>query len=114
MLGRSAGLSEAQLTHLDDDPLPPEVFSSAEIAIVRYARQSTLRIVVDDALYGELQAHFSERQCIDLCLIVGLSNLINRFHATFHTDVDESTLEALAAGAEIPLGFPVRPNAAAN
>jgi hypothetical protein len=32
---------------------------------------------------------------MDLCFTVGLANLVNRFHATFHTDVDESTLRAL-------------------
>jgi hypothetical protein len=32
---------------------------------------------------------------MDICLIVGLSNVVNRFHATFKTDVDPSTLEAV-------------------
>ncbi len=34
---------------------------------------------------------FSPAQIIDICLTVGLSNMINRFHATFQTDVDSET-----------------------
>lgn len=42
---------------------------------------------------------------MDLCFTVGLSNLVNRFHATFLTDVDESTLEEIA-GTSCPLPLP--------
>jgi hypothetical protein len=34
----------------------------------------------------------------DICLTVGLSNMVNRFHATFQTDVDEATIAAVEAG----------------
>ncbi|HZU77258.1 MAG TPA: hypothetical protein VFA70_10875 [Dehalococcoidia bacterium] len=98
MLGRSAGLTEEQLAHLADDPLPEGVYDAAEAAIVRYAQRSTREIRVDDGTYTELARHFSNEQLIDIALTVGLSNLVNRFHATFHTDVDASTLAAVEAG----------------
>ena len=106
MLGRSVGLTEAQLAHLGDDPLPDGVYTPAEAAIVRYAVQSTLRITIDDALYTELARHFTRRQIIDICLVVGQSNVVNRFHATFLTDVDPSTLETIAAPGTCPLPLP--------
>ena len=110
MLGRSAGLSDAQLAALDADPLPAGVFAAEDAAIVRYARQSTVRIVVDDALYADLAHHFTSRQIVDITLVVGLSNLVNRFHATFHTDVDEATLASIAAGGDAPpLALPSAP-----
>ncbi len=98
MLGRSAGISEAELRHLADDPLPDGVYGDADAAIVRYAQRSTKTIVVDDATYDALAQHFTVRQVMDICLTVGLSNMVNRFHATFHTDLDEETIAAVEAG----------------
>jgi alkylhydroperoxidase family enzyme len=115
VLGRSVGLTEAQLSHLGDDPLPAEVYSASEAAIVRYAQRSTRDIAIDDATYNALTEHFSAQQIIDICLTVGLSNIVNRFHATFLTDVDESTLRYVEAGDQLvgggvcPIPRPPRP-----
>ena len=103
LLGRSAGLSEAQLAHLGDDPLPDGVYTDAEAAIVRYAQRSTRMEPIDDDLYRELRAHFDEEAIISLCFVVGSSNLVNRFHATFLTDVDDGTLAELGAACPLPL-----------
>jgi len=107
MLGRSVGLTEEQLAHLGDDPLPEGVYSPSEAAIVRYAQQSTLRITIDDDLFAELARHFTREQMIDICLIVGQSNVVNRFHATFKTDVDPSTIATVNAPGTCPLPLPV-------
>ncbi len=96
LLGRAAGLTEEQLAHLGDDPLPDGVYAPDEAAIVRYAQRSTRMDVIDDGTYGALAEHFDTRQIIELCFTVGLSNMINRFHATFLTEVDPTTQEALA------------------
>ena len=98
MLGRSAGISEEQLAHLGDDRLPDGLFEESEAAIVRYAQLSTRAIRIDDETYGALAAFFSTQQIMDICLTVGLSNMVNRFHATFLTDLDESTILAVEAG----------------
>lgn len=66
MLGRSVGLSEAQLAHLGDDVAPPGVYSPFEATIVRYARQSTLHITIDDALYADLERYYSRQQIVDI------------------------------------------------
>jgi alkylhydroperoxidase family enzyme len=106
MLGRSVGITDEQLAHLGDDRPPAGLFTPAEDVIVRYARQSTLHIQIDDALYAELSEHFSREQIMDLCLIVGLSNVVNRFHATFKTDVDQSTLDTILAPGTCPIPLP--------
>ena len=38
------------------------------------------------------------QQLIDICLTVGLSNMVNRFHATFHTNLDGETVAAAETG----------------
>ncbi len=104
LLGRAAGLTEDKLAHLGDDPLPEGVYAPDEAAIVRYAQKCTRMDVIDDATYGALREHFTEQQIIEICFTVGLSNMINRFHATFLTEVDSTTQEALAPSC--PLAYP--------
>ncbi len=107
LLGRAAGLTEDELAHLGDDPLPEGLYTPDRAAIVRYAQRSTRMEVIDDRTFGDLREHFSEQQAIEICFTVGLSNMINRFHATFLTEVDPETQEALAPSC--PLAFPPPP-----
>ena len=101
------------MRHLTDDPLPDGVYTGEEAAIIRYAQKSTRLEPIDDVTYGNLERHFSKEQIIDICLTVGLSNMVNRFHATFLTDVDETTLaeveEGTAEGTSCPIKLPPRP-----
>jgi alkylhydroperoxidase family enzyme len=106
VLGRSAGLTEAQLAHIADDPLPPTVYSAEQQSIVRYARLSTRSQRIDDALYADLSTFLSPRQLMELCFTVGVANMINRFHATFLTDVDLTTTRALGDTCPLPLPDP--------
>jgi alkylhydroperoxidase family enzyme len=94
VLGRGAGIDDEKLAHVGDDPLPDGLYTPDELAVVRYARASTRMEPITDELYGELAEHFDEGQIIELCMTVGLSNIVNRFHATFLTDLDEATREA--------------------
>jgi alkylhydroperoxidase family enzyme len=107
-LGRSVGLSEEQLAHLADDPLPAGVFDDAGRAIVEYARRSTRMEPIDDDLFACLRRHFSLEQVMELCFTVGVANVINRFHATFLTDLDAETVEEM--GNTPPLPLPPHPD----
>jgi alkylhydroperoxidase family enzyme len=103
MLGRSVGISDEKISHLADDPLPEGVFDGEEAAIVRYSQASTLMRPITDELYGDLAQHFDVKQLIEICATVGLSNTVNRFHATFLTDVDDAINEALGPSCPVPL-----------
>lgn len=107
LLGRAAGLTEEKLAHLGDDPLPNGVYDANEIAIVRYAQRSTRLEPIDDDLYADLAEHFTTEQIIEICFTVGLSNMINRFHATFSTDLDP--IIRAGVGDSCPLRFPDAP-----
>ena len=103
VLGRSAGLTEAKLAHIGASPLPDGVYEPDERAIVEYAQESTAMRPIDNDLFGRLSAHFSQAQIIDICFTVGLSNLINRFHSTFLTEVDPETNEVLGPSCPLPM-----------
>ena len=108
VLGRSAGLSEDKIRHIGDDPLPEGVYDDAERAIVEYAQRSSRLDPITDELFGRMSAHFDRKQIIEICFTVGLSNLINRFHATFLTDVDPETGEVLGPTCPMPMPEPLR------
>lgn len=113
MLGRSVGLSEDKIHHVGDDDPPEGVYEPSERAIVLYGRKSTLEITVDDETYGELTRHYELEQVMEIWALVGVANMVNRFHATFHTDVDPETLQAVESGDEeagaCPLPMPDKP-----
>jgi alkylhydroperoxidase family enzyme len=95
------------MRHLNDDPLPEGVYDAKEAAIIRYAQKSTRLEPIGDVTYADLAAHFSTPQIMDICMTVGLSNLVNRFHATFLTDVDDTTLAEVEAGDAIAGSCPI-------
>jgi len=47
--------------HLGDDPLPEEVYTEAEAAIIRYAQKSTRMLRIDDTTYQALACPIHER-----------------------------------------------------
>jgi len=106
LLGRAANIDDEQLAHLGDDPLPEGVYDDEAATIIRYSQASTRMDPIDDGLYANLAAHFDQGQIVELCFVVGFSNLVNRFHATFLTAVDEHTVDALADSCPLPLPSP--------
>ena len=107
LLGRAAGLTEEKLAHLGDDPLPDGVYEPDDAAIVRYAQRCTRMEKIDDATYADLARFFDTQQIIEICFTVGLSNMINRFHATFSTELDP--IIRAAVGDACPLAYPEPP-----
>ena len=109
LLGRAAGIDDEQLARLGDDPLPDGHFDDERAAIVRYSQASTRMLPIGDDLYGELSRHLDQAQIVELCFVVGFSNMVNRFHATFLTALDDSTAAALTDACPLPLPPPERP-----
>lgn len=103
MLGRSTGISDEKIRHLRDDPLPEGIFDPDEAAIVRYSQASTLMKPITDELYDLLRRYFDTIQIMELWATVSLSNQVNRFHATFLTDVDDELLDAIGSSCPLPL-----------
>jgi hypothetical protein len=97
VLGRASGLSDEEMTHLLDDPLPEGVFAAAEEAIIVFARASTWMQPITDDIWNGLTQHFDTKQIMEISFTVGLNQLISRFHATVRTDVDELVSDQLTS-----------------
>jgi alkylhydroperoxidase family enzyme len=106
VLGRASGLTDEEMSHLLDDPLPEGMFSPAEEAIIVFARTSTWMQPITDEIYERLSEHFSTQQILEISFTVGLDQLISRFHATVRTDLDGVTDEATNACAVRIPGMP--------
>jgi alkylhydroperoxidase family enzyme len=107
VLGRSAGISEEQMAHVLDDPLPDGLFTPAQEAIVVFCRKSTLMQPIDDATFAALREHFDTKQILEITFTCGLNQMISRFHAAVRTDVDGETMDLL--GSTCPVRLPALP-----
>lgn len=95
-LGSSVGLSDEELASLAEWREAPH-FDETDRLVLRYADSLTVDNRVDDELWDALAVRFNTRELFELCFSVGLAALVNRVHATFHTDVDERTSARVAA-----------------
>ena len=96
MLGLSVGLTNEEMASMAA-PDNCASFDATDKLVLRYAQVLTRDNIVDDELYAQLAARFNKDELVELCVTVGLSAMVNRVHATFRTDVDDST-EAAVAG----------------
>ena len=106
VLGRSAGISDEQMAHVLDEPLPEGLFTPSQAAIVVFCRKSTLMQPIDDATWAALREHFDPRQIMEIIFTCGLNQMISRFHAAVRTDVDAETMDELATSCPVRLPVP--------
>ncbi|MSR13634.1 MAG: hypothetical protein EXR86_03540 [Gammaproteobacteria bacterium] len=91
MLGLSVGLTKAEMSMMGDAE-HCETFDAKDRLVLRYSETVTRENRVDDALYAELAVNFTQEELVDLALTAAFSSFVNRIHATFRTDLDESTI----------------------
>ena len=103
MLGRSVGLKDEEMAAMADWDRTP-VFDDTDRLVLRYAEVLTRENRVSDALYAELEARFPREELLELCMTVALAALVNRVHATFRTDVDDSTRAEVDEAQFCPIG----------
>jgi alkylhydroperoxidase family enzyme len=73
----SAGLRRAQLEQLAESETSPE-FDERERAIVRYAREATLKVDVSEPTWSALRKHLDLRETMDIVMAVAWYNAVVR------------------------------------
>jgi len=74
---RKAGITEDEIRAVeagDDEAFPP-----AERAAIAYARELT-KTAHAESTSAELRAHYTDEQIVEITLVIGISNLTNRFN----------------------------------
>lgn len=62
------------------------LFSEKQRAVLAYSEAITRDIDVPDHVFAELRRHFSERQTVELTLLVGAYNMLTRFLKALKVD----------------------------
>jgi len=97
-LAHGAGLKTAQLQAVQDDAWSdPTLWSEEEWLVVRYAQAlAEVPQRVDDKLFAELKACFSERQIADLTMRLALCAAWNKFNDALGLDTETAFQHAFA------------------
>jgi alkylhydroperoxidase family enzyme len=65
--------------------------------MLAYSDNFTVSDAVTDEVYERLGSVFSSEEIMKLTMTVGLSFIVNRVHAIFKTDIDDSTVKFVAS-----------------
>jgi 4-carboxymuconolactone decarboxylase len=62
------------------------LFSVQQRALLAYTDAMTRDIAVGDAVYAEVRKHFTERQTVELTMLIGAYNMLTRFLKALQVD----------------------------
>jgi alkylhydroperoxidase family enzyme len=65
---------------------PSKLFSEKQRALLAYTDAMTREISVVDAVFAEIRKHFSERQVVELTMLIGAYNMLTRFLQALKVD----------------------------
>ena len=83
------GLTPDQVTAIADWQ-PSSLFSEQQRALLAYTDAMTREIDVPDSVFAELRKHFSERQAVELSMLIGAYNMLTRFLKALKVDPEPS------------------------
>ena len=81
------GLTPEQVTALADWR-PSGLFSDKQRALLAYVDAITRQIDVGDEIFAALRAHFTERQTVELTMLIGAYNMLTRFWQALKVDAE--------------------------
>jgi alkylhydroperoxidase family enzyme len=81
------GLTPVQVAALADWQ-PSKLFSARQRALLAYTDSMTRDNDVPDAVFSELRQHFSERQTVELTMLIGAYNMLTRFLKALRVDAE--------------------------
>jgi 4-carboxymuconolactone decarboxylase len=87
-IGLRAGLTPDEIAALKAGPDAPN-WSNADAALIRACDELHARQFISDATWGQLAAHFSERQCMDVVFTAGQYTQVSMMLKTFGVQLDE-------------------------
>ena len=90
MLGQALGLTDAEFAALQgDDYRGSPFFNEREKAAMAWAEAMTLNTAKrDNAVWEETRRLFSDAEIVEISLISGMFNMINRLNDSFRTELE--------------------------
>jgi alkylhydroperoxidase family enzyme len=84
------GLTPAQVDALADWR-PSDLFSGKQRALLAYTDAMTREIDVPDLVFDKVRTHFTERQTVELTLLISAYNMLTRFLKALKVDPEPTT-----------------------
>jgi hypothetical protein len=84
----SDGLSHDECDALLKKKLPQSTFSPEELSVIAYVDQLTLKANVDDEVFAGVKAHLSDRQLVELSVLIGAYNMHTRVMSALRIDAE--------------------------
>ena len=79
------GLTPEQVTAVTDWQ-PSNLFSAQQRALLAYTDAMTREIEVSDSVFSDVRRHFSERQTVELTMLIAAYNMLTRFLKALKVD----------------------------
>jgi alkylhydroperoxidase family enzyme len=84
------GLTPEQVTDIANWQAS-NLFTDKQRALLAYSDAMTTDIDVPDAIYAEVRHHFSERQTVELTMLIGAYNMLTRFLKALQVDPEPAS-----------------------
>ncbi len=101
MLGQALGLKTEEFDALQaDDYRDSALFSDKEKAVIAWAEAMTLNTAKrDNKVWDDLKKHFNDAEIVEISLITGMFNMINRLNDSFRTELESEEYNRRQHGA---------------
>jgi len=101
VLGQALGLKTEEFDSLQaDDYRDSALFSDKEKAVIAWAEAMTLNTAKrDNKVWDDLKKHFNDAEIVEISLITGMFNMINRLNDSFRTELESEEYNRRQHGA---------------
>ena len=95
MLGQALGLTDAEFDALQGDYRASALFNEREKAVLAWAEAMTLNTAKRDGPHwDDLRRLFNDAEIVEISMITGLFNMINRLNDSFRTELEPAHVNA--------------------
>jgi alkylhydroperoxidase family enzyme len=101
VLGQALGLKDEEFDALQGDAYRASpLFSDREKAVLAWAEAMTLNTAKrDNQVWDDLKKHFNDAEIVEISLITGMFNMINRLNDSFRTELESEEYNRRQHGA---------------
>ena len=87
-IGKGVGVTDEQIAALEAGDLDADAFDATQGAVVRFTDAVVRTPRPDDDTFGELRAQLSDREIVELLLVVGAYTMLGRLMTALDLDLD--------------------------
>lgn len=91
--GRQNGLDDNQIAALKHGGEHKDAFDAAQQSVVNFTEDVVKNVKASDATLAAVRTHLSDRQVLDLTLLIGFYMMVSRFLETTGVELDAHSLD---------------------